>query len=350
MSQAPEKLWQLSCLDKFPGMRVLAWQGDVLYASRNYELYRAQAKPHGEVVQWEFVAQFAPAMWRKLSFHSRLLYRLARNGFHALAILPSGKMIAAVPGAIITAATDNTGFHITHRILRGTRPLHITATPDGKVYWGEYFNNLEREEVFIYGSNDGGETWDVAYVFPAGSVRHIHNIVHDSYENCLWILTGDEGAECQILRASYDLRSVDRALSGGQQTRAAAAVPAREGLYFSSDTPHERNHIYCLERNGIARQLAEISSSSISGCRVGNSTFFATMVEPSAVNPDHKVRVYGTRDGADWDCLWEWKKDIWPPIFQYGNAFFPDGKNESGVLALSTIAVQDADQQLSLWI
>lgn len=349
MPQASEKLWQLSCLAKFPGMRALAWHGDVLYASRNYELFRAHVRAQGEAVQWQFVAQFAPAIGRKLSSHSRLLGRLARSGLHALVVLPAGKMIAAVPGAIVTAAASDTGFRITHRILRGTRPLHITATPDGKVFWGEYFNNRGREEVFIYGSDDGGETWDVAYVFPPGSVRHLHNIVHDPYENCLWILTGDEGAECQILRASFDLKNIEPVVSGSQQTRAAAAVPAREGLYFSSDTPHERNHIYCLERNGVARELAEISGSSIYGCRVGNSVFFSTMVEPSPVNPDHKVRVYGTCNGPDWHCLLEWKKDIWPPMFQYGNAFFPDGKNESGVLALSTTAVQGADQQLSLW-
>lgn len=350
MPESSDKSWQLSCLATSPNMRALAWQGNTLYASRNYELFQAEIKPHRAAVEWEFVARFAPVFWRKLSSRSRLLSRLSRDGFHALAILPSGKMIAAVPGAIVTRKAGEDQFRATHRILRGTRPLHITATPDGKVYWGEYFDNPEREEVFIYGSNDGGETWDVAHVFSAGTIRHVHNIVHDPHGNCLWIFTGDEGTECQILRASYDLKNIERVLGGNQQTRAAAAVPTEAGLYFSSDTPHESNHIYCLTQNGIVKQAAEITSSSIYGCRVGASIFFSTMVEPSAANPDRNVHIYGTRNGSDWQSLLEWKKDRWPHIFQYGNVVFPDGKNESGVLALSTIAVEGADQQLSLWI
>ena len=38
------------------------------------------------------------------------------------------------------------------RIPRGTRPLHMTATPDGRVFFGEYFDNDERDEVHIYTS------------------------------------------------------------------------------------------------------------------------------------------------------------------------------------------------------
>jgi len=36
-------------------------------------------------------------------------------------------------------------------------------------------------------------------------------------------------------------------------------------------------------------------------------------------------------------------------FFQYGNAFLPDGENTSGFLAVTTAAVQDADQALSLF-
>lgn len=350
-SEAPAKEeWQLSCLAKFPRMRALAWSGQTLYASRGYELFCAEIIPGRIPIDWKFVVRFHPAPWRKLSSSSRLLSRLLRDGFHALAILPSGRMIAAVPGAIITLAPGQAEFRITHRILRGTRPLHITCTPDGRVYWGEYFGNRERKEVFIYGSTDSGETWDVAHVFSAGTIRHIHNIVCDPYANCVWILTGDEGAECQVLRASYDLKNIERVLGGNQQTRAAAAVPTEAGLYFSSDTPQERNHIYCIERSGNVKQISGLPSSSIYGCRAGNFIFFSTMVEPSMVNIGSKVCVYGTKNGLNWHSLLEWTKDGWPSVFQYGNAIFPDGRNESGVLALTTIAVQGADQQTSLWI
>ncbi len=158
------------------------------------------------------------------------------------------------------------------------------------------------------------------------------------------------GAECRILRASCDFKNVDVVLSGDQQARAVALVPAEDGLYFSSDTPLERNHIYRLDRRGNVSTLAELNSSSIYGCRVGAAIFFSTMVEPSDVNPEQTVGVYGTLDGSHWRQQLSWRKDRWPmSLFQYGNAFLPDGKNTTNLLALTTIAVEVGDLETSLW-
>ena len=74
----------------------------------------------------------------------RLSARLFRDGFHALAVLPSRALVAAVPGAILTCRPKEAEFVTTHVIIRGTRPLHITAVPSGTVYWGEYFDNATR--------------------------------------------------------------------------------------------------------------------------------------------------------------------------------------------------------------
>jgi hypothetical protein len=74
------------------------------------------------------------------------------------------------------------------------------------------------------------------------------------------------------------------------------------------------------------------------------------MVEPSDANPDRSVRVFGSLDRASWECVLSWRKDAWPsPLFQNGNASFPDGTNSSGVLAVSTIAVREADIVTTLW-
>ncbi len=268
---------------------------------------------------------FRPAWHRRLSVRNRLTARLFRDGFHALAILSSGAQVAAIPGAITARTTNDNEFRITHTLTRGTRPLHITAVPGGAVYWGEYFDNAARDEVHIYGSSDGGSTWSVAYTFPKGAIRHVHNIVHDRWENCLWVLTGDYGDECRILRAACDFSRVETVLQGNQQARAVALVPTPEGLCFSSDTPLESNFIYFLDRKGMLSRLAPIRSSSIYGCRVGERIFFSTMVEPSQVNRDRTVRIYCGASEGDWRPLLAWKKDRWPMgLFQYGNALLPD--------------------------
>ena len=334
---------------RVPRMRALAWSADLLYASRGYELLRSTVQDLSNLT-WEPVAAFRPAWRRRLSVANGLSARLFRDGFHALAILPAGGLVAAVPGAIVTLRQNESEFRTTHVITRGTRPLHITAVPGGAVFWGEYFDNASRGEVHIYASGDGGATWSVAYTFPKGAIRHIHNIVFDPWENCLWVLTGDYGDECRILRASCDFKDVEVVLQGNQQARAVALVPTEDGLYFSSDTPLESNFVYRLDRAGALTRLASLSSSSIYGCRVQNRIFFSTMVEPSEVNRDRRVRIYGGGSAEDWRPLLAWKKDRWPiGLFQYGNAFLPVGDNTTNFLAVTTIAVQSDDMVTSLY-
>ena len=303
-----------------------------------------------KVWSWEGVARFRPASWRDFTSQNKLTYRLVRDGFHALAVLPDQTLVGAVPGALVTRTPDSDEFRISHRILRGTRPLHITSVPSGNVYWGEYFDNRERAEVHIYASSDRGRTWQVAYTFPEGNIRHVHNIVHDSWGDCLWILTGDEGDECKVMRASCDLRLVEVVVSGHQQARAVAAIPTPDALYLSTDTPFEGNHVYRLDRKGNVEPVADLASSSIYGCRVGGALFFSTMVEPSPVNPSRDVTMAGSRDGKSWQLVAQWKKDRWPMrYFQYGNAFLPDGENKTPYLAVTTIAVEADDLATTLW-
>jgi len=339
----------LKCLGRFPRTRALAWNGSVLYASRGYELFSSEVI--GTNPNWQAVGRYRPEAWRTASSAFRLTSRLFRDGFHALAVSPTKHLVAAVPKAIVTLPPGDGEFQISHRITRGTRPLHIISTPGGVLYWGEYFDNRQRDEVHIYASADCGKSWNVAYTFPKRTIRHVHNIVHDEWENCLWVLTGDEGPECRILKASCDFRTVETVISGNQQARAVALVPTREGLYFASDTPLESNHIYRLNRSGNIENLNGISSSSIYGCLVGNAIFFSTMIEPSTVNRDRQARLYASNNGESWHNPLAWSKDAWPMgLFQFGNVFLPDGRNTTSVLALTTVAVKSEDQQTSLWL
>ena len=345
--------WTLPRVARFPGLRALAWSDHLLYASRGYELICAAITPknvESHEFSWQAVATFDPAWWRRISASGRLTSRLFRDGFHALAVLDSASLVAAVPGAIVTLAPNQKQLRVTHGITRGTRPLHITTIPGGRVLWGEYFDNPSREEVHIYASADEGAHWDVAYTFAQGAIRHVHNIVHDPWGECLWILTGDYGDECRILRGSYDLSQMDVVLQGDQQARAVALIPAEDGIYFTSDTPLEANFIFHFDRRGTLSKLAPVNASSIFGCRAANGLFFSTMVEPSRVNTDRQVRIYASRDGSDWNSLLSWRKDRWPMrLFQYGNAILPDGNNATEFLAVTTVAVESDDMVTSLY-
>src|SRR5215469_3314270 len=95
------------------GLRALAWNGGWLYASRGYSLLRAQVHDPTNL-SWQSVADFRPTWKRRISATNRLTTRLFRDGFHALAVLPSGSLVAAVPGAMVTLAPGETHFRQTH--------------------------------------------------------------------------------------------------------------------------------------------------------------------------------------------------------------------------------------------
>src|SRR5690242_16300404 len=60
---------------RVPGLRALAWDGDVLYASRGYHLLRATITDHS-TLDWQPVASFRPGWKRRLSVTNRLSARL----------------------------------------------------------------------------------------------------------------------------------------------------------------------------------------------------------------------------------------------------------------------------------
>src|ERR1700686_253685 len=131
----------------FPRLRALAWRNDVLYATRGYTLLRARFETHTTVIEWEHVGTYRPATRRTFTSTSRLASRLFRDGFHALAALSSGHLVGAVPHAIVTQTPGEIEFRETHKLVSGTRPLHLAATPSDHVFWGEYFDNQQRDEV-----------------------------------------------------------------------------------------------------------------------------------------------------------------------------------------------------------
>lgn len=336
----------LEPIGRYPGLRVLAWHAESLYAGCGYELLRWDASSG----RWERRASFTPEWWRRGTARGRLSGRLVRDGFHALAGLPDGTLAAVVPRMIALLRPDSRRFHPAFRIPRGTRPLSITATPTGDLYWGEYFDNPQRESVHVYGSSDGGGSWQVVYAFPPRTIRHVHSITYDSYGGCLWVLTGDDGDECRMLRAAPDWSSVEVVLSGSQQTRAVTLVSSRGEVYFATDTPFEQNYIYRLERGGRLERLASIAGSSFWSCRVNRALFFSTAVEPSLANRSPYATLYGGAAPEGWTALVRWRRDRWPlRLFQYANMILPSGDNDGDVLAASGLAVRGEDQVAHLW-
>ena len=62
------------------------------------------------------------------------------------------------------------------------------------VYYGDYGQNVNGEEIHIYKLDESLHS-EICYTFPAGSVKHIHNILYDKYRERFFIFTGDSFSE-----------------------------------------------------------------------------------------------------------------------------------------------------------
>ena len=299
------------------------------------------------VPQWRIVGQYRPAWWRTLTASARLSYRLFDDGFHGLAALPSGHLVASVPEGIISLAPGETEFHITHQTQCGRHPSGLVATPAGQFFWSGYEQKVGRRESRIYVSPDRGLTWEVAHAFPGG-ITGIRGLVHDDWDNCLWILAEEESPNCRVFRASLDFRVVEVAISGSE-ARMATCTPTRDAIYFGSHDPAGSNHVFRLHRSGSLIKVASLDGPAVSACQVGNSVFVSTMPHLDARTGVPKVRIYRSPDGDNWEEFLAWQKDLWPVIFQSGCASLAQGNNSTDLLAVSTVAVSGLDLVTTLW-
>ena len=337
---------RLTPVGRFPGLRPLLWVGDRLYVSRGYTLYAGDPGTGS----WQRVARYKPPLHRALSSTTRLGSRLRRDGFYALVPLPNGTLVAILPKAIAICPPGADEFEVTWRVQRGTRPLAMTVTPAGDIYWGEYFSNPDRDQVHVYGSHDEGRSWDVVFTFPAGAVRHVHSVTYDPHRDLMWLCTGDYDAESRVMQVSMDWQHVETVLEGTQQTRTVRPVPTSQGLYFATDSEMEENHIYLLANDGKLEHLCPINGPGMWSCQVGSTIFFSTDVEPSSINRDRHASVYAGRDGGSWHRVVAWRKDIWPmPHFQYGNIILPRGSNSTNLLVGTGMSVRGEDDIMHLW-
>jgi hypothetical protein len=244
------------------------------------------------------------------------------------------------------------------RIERGSRPLNICVTSSGRVYFGEYFNNPDRESVHVYGSEDG-EHWSVVHTFPAGSIRHVHNVVEDPYRKGLWVLTGDSDEESGLWFTGDNFRTLDCVVEGTQRARAVALIPLEDGLIVSTDTPHEQNYVqHCDPQTGTFREVAPLPNSAFHAIKQRELLFISTVAEPSSCNDSTSAAVFVSEDGTQWHRLAAFERD-WALIRQrhrfvdrairHPEIELVPGQNETDFLFAFGRGVRSADGRFLRW-
>lgn len=274
---------------------------------------------------WTLDCRVPTPRWKSALTQVSLAARLLRHHVAALRVLSDGTRVCVARDGIYRAGPGDDRMRRVFAITRGSRPLGLTVDPDDRVVFGEYGGNLERHEIHVYVSDPGAARFDVLYTFPAGDIRHVHNVIYDPHCDRHWVLVGDYGREPGIALLERDGSSMEWVARDGQQTRAAAAIVEPDGLLYGTDTELEQNWIIRLDRDsGRRERLCPIEGSSLFATRFGDVRLVSTCVEPSGVNGCRDAVLHASLDGARWSDIDRCAKDRWSlRFFQFGLIVLP---------------------------
>ena len=323
-----------------------AWliRGRVIYVSPERMLVARVGRlleSRDDGVTWKLIGLLPVSFSEKMAMASGLMGRLLRKGVHHYA---AGNLYALI---VANRAVYAMGEGAIKQLgpVHGSRPLALCAA-NGAFYYGEYCANAERLPVHIWKLGENRRQWEIAWRF--SGVRHVHGVFYDPYENGLWVTTGDRDHEAGIWRTDDDFATLQKVVGGSQRCRAVQLLFTRDFVYFGSDAPDEKNHIYRMPRDGgVPEKLTAVGSSVFYGCKVGDSLFFSTAVEPSSVNPTRSAEVWRSDDGVNWYKILEFKKDRWSrKYFQYGQVLFPSGPGDKKHLYITPFATEEHGKTL----
>ena len=264
---------------------------------------------------------------KKYFYLSRLelTRRLIRAEITSLYSLNNGDSLAVAKRGLFLQKRGSNCFEKIFTMPRGSKPLNLCFTPSGNIYFGEYFQNMDKKAVNIYCSKDNARTWHVAYTFEEGNINHIHGLFLDPYTSRIWVATGDRDNECIIGYTEDEFKTFTEVFRGGQEYRTCQLFFYKDFIVFGTDTQYEQNVIKKFERKTLEiTALQKVQGSVIKGGQVGDVAFISTTVEPSKVNTDKYAHLWVTKDGIHWEERYKAKKDWLPAtLFQFGTFEFP---------------------------
>lgn len=331
----------LTSLSRFPGFLVLLCTAQTTYLSKDFAVWTMALNGPGP----RRLATFPVPPVLKQAARWRYLRRLGRLDVRELLQLPGASLLAIVLKGLFLLEPGGEEFTPVFRVTDGGRPKGLALTPQGHIFVGEYFLNPQRQALRIWGSIDGGRSWEIAHLLPAGSARHIHNLVWDPYRQGLWVLTGDRKSECALLFTQDDFKTVTEVVRGGQLFRACQIFPRPEGLYYGTDSETEKNWVIFLDiQRGQPEKIQPFPGSCIYAAHLSDRYFICTAVEPSKVNHYHKTALWSSLDLQQWSKIIEFEKD-WLPgeYFGFGNIVLPKVQEPFPKLIFSTMAVKNYD-------
>jgi len=337
----------------YPHAKALYVDKEVIYVAKGYKIYAYNRENGNET----FDGQLIDSKYGFLSRISRMLNRLLRIEPSTMLLLKNGSRLVSAKKALFVAEKNSQKYLKIFEIPRGNKPLNIALNPEnGHLYFGEYilngrFSDTVRSEVRIYKSEDYGLNWKTCYTFPQNTIRHVHGIFYDKFTNKMWVTTGDQDHESMIAYSDDGFKTLNVFKQGKQRYRAVTLLFYEDCIVYGTDTEHEKNYIYRIEREtGEESCLQSLQGSALMAAQdaYGNSAI-STAVEPSQVNHHAYAHIWFSRDGINWKDIYKARKDSWSAkYFQYGRITFPQNALQESRIIFSGHALNKIDNKVVL--
>lgn len=316
---------------------------EIIIGARGYYIYEFNLKHNTFKKKFKVIdAKYSLLSLFKLS---RRIFRAEITNFYRL---DNDIDFLIAKKAIYKREQKSSEFRKCLNLKRGSKPLNLCITPENKIYFGEYFSNVKKDEVYIYCSNNLGRSWDIAYTFQSGEINHIHGIFYDKYTDYIWFCTGDLNNECKIGYTQNHFKTITILFEGNQNFRTCNLFFYKDYVIFATDSQYIINNIFYFNREQKkAIPIKEIQGSSIKGSQNSQFSILSTTVEPSKINTDKFSYVWYSNNGLEWKQIIKLKKDSLPHYFQFGCVEFPkfDNKYNINKIVISGRALKNYDNK-----
>ena len=321
--------------------------------NNKFLLYR-----NGNIIEYDAVRLKALGKYRiENSFCERILGRLPlllrffRLGVQCAIPVNDTAVCYSLKGGIFEYDIEEHKKYGPSNLGEGIKPLAFSLIKNipgfnDTIAFGGYMGNPLKKRVSIYGRKAANK-WETLYTFDEGKINHVHALIPDVKNECVWIFTGDFGDAAGIWQAKKNFKEVEPVLIGKQIYRGCVGFPVDGGLLYATDSHLEKNSIRFLKRteNGwSSEKIMDTSGSCIQGCKVGDKYFFDSCVEgigsfknlfhflvskergPGIL--DSMVRIYGGNLLEGFHEIYSQEKDNKPiSSFQFGMYDFASGEN-----------------------
>ncbi|MBT9150990.1 MAG: hypothetical protein DDT40_01171 [candidate division WS2 bacterium] len=219
-----------------------------------------------------------------------------------------------------------------------------------ELYFGEYGSNSPRLEVPIYRSLDGGESWEIVFVFQAGKIKHVHGCYYDPFEKRIWVLTGDFNNECYILCADKDFKDVEWIGDGSQTYRDCSVFFEKDTVHWIMDSPLQDSYHMQLNRKTRTIEQKQLFPGPVWYTKRMENGYYlaATAQEIGPSVKDQYAHLMVSKDLEDWEDIYQFRHDGFPKrYFKFGVIGFADGNQASDSFYLFFEAIKQLDGKVA---